>query len=290
MNVLAFDTCMEACSVALIRGGKERLYSRFALMERGHAEALFPMIEAVMSEAGFGFAELTAIAVTRGPGTFTGVRAGVAAARGLALGCGAPIIAATSLEVMALGCLGELGPRECSRGMLIAHDARRGELYIQAFDGEARALSEPVIAAPTDAARLAAKSGLVAGTGGALIAAEAGSLGLDIRAELPGLLPDARHLAALALRRAPAQAAVSRSICGRRTPSRKRTSNLRALDQQHWTLSLAPLGGDLAAIMAEVHRRCSRSPGARRICGASPKPRIATAWARASATNSPASS
>jgi tRNA threonylcarbamoyladenosine biosynthesis protein TsaB len=208
MNVLAFDTCMEACSVALIRG-EDQLLGRFEPRERGHAEALFPMIEAVMDEAGLGFPELDAIAVTRGPGSFTGVRAGIAAARGLALGWGTPIIAATSLEVMALGCLDGLGPSECSRGMLIAHDARRGELYIQAFDGAARALSEPAVVAPAQAARLAAKYGLVAGSGAALVTAEADRSEVGIRAALPGLLPDARQLARLALHRAPARGPVS---------------------------------------------------------------------------------
>jgi tRNA threonylcarbamoyladenosine biosynthesis protein TsaB len=210
MDVLAFDTCMAACSVALLRSGKDDgLYRRFARQERGHSEALFPMIAAVMDEAGMAFADLGTIAVTRGPGSFTGVRAGIAAARGLALATGAAIVTATSLEVMALGCLDQLGPQACAAGFLIAHDARRGELYVQSFDADARAISEPVLATPEEAALLAVPCGLAAGSGAALVAAEAQRTGLTVRAVLPDLMPDAIHLARLALRREPEQSPVS---------------------------------------------------------------------------------
>jgi tRNA threonylcarbamoyladenosine biosynthesis protein TsaB len=209
MNVLAFDTCMAACSVALIRAGEGRVYCRFAPMERGHSESLFPMLKAVMDEAELEFADLTRIAVTRGPGTFTGVRAGIAAARGLALGLGVPVVSATSLEVMALGALAELGAAECGRGFLIAHDARRGELYLQLFDAQANALTEPTLGSAGDAAQLAAASSLVAGSGAALVAAQAERAGVGVRAVLAGLLPDAAQLARLAIRRAPSASPVS---------------------------------------------------------------------------------
>jgi tRNA threonylcarbamoyladenosine biosynthesis protein TsaB len=200
MNVLAFDTCMTACSVALIEAGGG-VHTRFEAMERGHAEALFPMIEGVMSEADLDFADLDRIAVTCGPGTFTGVRAGIAAARGLALGCRAPVFAATTLEVMALGCLARLGADACRSGFLIAQDARRGELYVQLFDAAANSLTEPALATPDQAAALVETCKLVAGSGATLIAAA--SADSDLGAVLPDLLPDAVHLARLALRREP---------------------------------------------------------------------------------------
>lgn len=209
MNVLAFDTSMAACSVALWRGEAGRLHHRFALMERGHAEALFPMIEAVMEEAALGFDDLDRIAVTSGPGTFTGVRAGVAAARGLALGCGAPVVAATSLEVMAHGALARLGAGSCAGGLLIAHDARRGELYVQLFDAKAQARTEPALATPGEAAALALEAGLIAGSGAALVATEAAEIGARVAATLPNLLPEAAHLAQLAATRAPSERQVS---------------------------------------------------------------------------------
>ena len=204
MNVLAFDTCMAACSAALLSDGpNQRLFVRFAPMDRGHSEALFPMIADIMGEAGLGFADLTKIAVTSGPGSFTGVRAGVAAARGLALGCGAPVVSAGSLEVMAMTCVEALGEAERCEGFLIAHDARRGELYVQLFDRFGKAVSEPALASLREAAILARKPGLATGSGAALVAAQARDLGGTVRAALPALLPQARHLACLAATREP---------------------------------------------------------------------------------------
>jgi tRNA threonylcarbamoyladenosine biosynthesis protein TsaB len=203
MNVLAFDTCMAACSVALIVGGSERLCHRFALMERGHSETLFPMLGSIMQEERLEFADLDRIAVTRGPGTFTGVRAGIAAARGLAMACGAPVVTATSLEVMALACRERLGTGECSSGFVVAHDARRGEFYVQSFDAEANAISAPVLATSNEAARISAPFGIVAGSGAMAVAAEAERAGASLRFALPDLLPDAMHLARLAMGRTP---------------------------------------------------------------------------------------
>ena len=206
MDVLAFDTCLAACSAAVLRGDEQGgFHRRFAYQERGHSEALFPMIRDVMEEAGASFADLERIAVTRGPGTFTGVRAGIAAARGLALATGVPVVAATSLEVMALGCLERLGAPACANGFLIAHDARRGELYVQSFSPDARPLSQASLATPEEAALLAQPLGLAAGSGAALVAAAAERLDRPMRAELADLMPDAIHLARLALRREPGE-------------------------------------------------------------------------------------
>jgi tRNA threonylcarbamoyladenosine biosynthesis protein TsaB len=209
MNVLAFDTCLAACSAALISGDPERCFHRFVLMDRGHSETLFPMIKAVMEDAELGFDDLSLLAVTRGPGTFTGVRAGIAAARGFALACGVPVVSASSLQVMALACRERLGPSECAFGFLVAHDARRGEIYVQRFDAEAEALSEPALATPSEAAAMAGEFGLVAGSGAAVVAAEAKRIGTDLSAALPDLLPDAAYLARLALRRKPLDKPVS---------------------------------------------------------------------------------
>jgi tRNA threonylcarbamoyladenosine biosynthesis protein TsaB len=208
MTVLAFDTCMTACSVALIRGDGSA-FGRCARMERGHAEALFPMVSTVMAEAGQDFSAITKIAVTRGPGSFTGVRAGIAAARGFALGCGAPVVTATSLEVMARACAKALAGHDRSRGFLIAHDARRGELYVQRFDSSGLALSDAALATPVEAADLARESGVAAGSGAALLAGEAARLGFAVGAYLPDLLPEAAFLAELALSREPYDRPVS---------------------------------------------------------------------------------
>src|SRR5438876_4695058 len=104
MNVLAFDTCLGAVSVAVRwQGARDEWLScdRFELREGGHAERLMPMIAEVMQEAGLAFSDIERIAVTVGPGSFTGVRVGVAAARALALASGITAVGATSLAVMA---------------------------------------------------------------------------------------------------------------------------------------------------------------------------------------------
>jgi tRNA threonylcarbamoyladenosine biosynthesis protein TsaB len=202
MNVLAFDTCMTACSAALIRG-QGTVFSSFQRMERGQSEALFQMVAALMREAGLDFAELDKIAVTRGPGSFTGVRAGIAAARGFALGCGAPVVMATTLEVMARACVKALAETDRRNGFLIAHDARRGELYVQLFDRAGAAMSQASLATPQDAAVLARDAGAAAGSGAALLSGEAERLGFQLDAHLPDMLPDALTLAELAVDRQP---------------------------------------------------------------------------------------
>ncbi|WP_088346474.1 MULTISPECIES: tRNA (adenosine(37)-N6)-threonylcarbamoyltransferase complex dimerization subunit type 1 TsaB [Rhodomicrobium] len=202
MTLLAIDTSMTACSAALLRAGAAGPVQRFEPMERGHAEAIFPMIEAVMAEAGCRFADLTRIAVTVGPGSFTGVRAGVAAARGLAVAAGLPVIGVNSLEVMARGCLRRLGNEE--GGFAIAHDAKRGEFYVQHFAGDGAPLSEPqIMDLAQAAASIPASVALIAGSGAAAIAEEAGRRGREIRALFPVLLPEAGDLALIASAREP---------------------------------------------------------------------------------------
>ncbi|MBF0307713.1 MAG: tRNA (adenosine(37)-N6)-threonylcarbamoyltransferase complex dimerization subunit type 1 TsaB, partial [Alphaproteobacteria bacterium] len=90
MLALGFDTSLQACSVALWRDGAV-LARRSECMARGHAEALLPMIVAVMADGGAAWRDLTLIGVTVGPGTFTGIRIGLAAARGLGLAAGLPV-------------------------------------------------------------------------------------------------------------------------------------------------------------------------------------------------------
>src|SRR5436189_6472315 len=105
MRTLAIDTCFAACSVALgwsDDAGETVLVSRFERMEKGHAERLIPMSGEVMEEtAPFGLDRIERIAVTQGPGTFTGVRIGIAAARALSLASGAEVRTMSSLELMA---------------------------------------------------------------------------------------------------------------------------------------------------------------------------------------------
>jgi tRNA threonylcarbamoyladenosine biosynthesis protein TsaB len=206
MTLLAFDTSMAACSAAVWRDGV--LARRFQAMSRGHAEALFPMIREVMAEAGISFADLHAIAVTRGPGSFTGVRVGVAAARGLALAADRPVIAATSLEVIAHGVAQWLTPEQAREPFVVAMDARRGELYCQQF-ASGRAVSDAQALSPDDCAHTMPHEECIAVGSGAPLLANAAGPDQRVIALMPDALPDAADLAAICADRAPETAPLS---------------------------------------------------------------------------------
>ncbi|MCH8036263.1 MAG: tRNA (adenosine(37)-N6)-threonylcarbamoyltransferase complex dimerization subunit type 1 TsaB, partial [Proteobacteria bacterium] len=139
MILLALDTSMTACSVALWRrGGVVRSLRRD--MERGHAEALMPMVRDVLDGAGHGAADLDLVAVTVGPGAFTGLRIGLAAARGLALAAGLPCFGATTTETVAHA----VPSRERSGAtLLVVLQSNRADIYAQTFNADLEPLSEP---------------------------------------------------------------------------------------------------------------------------------------------------
>lgn len=124
MKILAVDTALGACSACVLDGDVVRAHS-FEPMERGHAERLAPMVRETMNAAGIEFAALDRLAVTTGPGTFTGQRIGYAFMRGLRLALKLPLIGVTTLEAMAAAALEETG----AAAVAVLHDARRGEVY-----------------------------------------------------------------------------------------------------------------------------------------------------------------
>lgn len=208
MNIIAFDTCFGACSAAVLwrepgrEGGEpmEHLTGRYEEMATGQAERLLPMIDEVLRDSGRSLRELDAIAVTEGPGTFTGVRVGVAAARGLALATGLPIRATTSLHVMAQRALAELGDTLAGRVLAVCVDARAGQVFIQAFETD---LGEPIAQVAVmdpDSAVSTCPGGplLCVGSAGQVVAEAALRSGRAAEAKLAGLQPDARDLARLA--------------------------------------------------------------------------------------------
>jgi len=138
MRVLAFDSSGGGCSAAAL-SGERVLATDSAPMLRGQAEHLVPMIARVMAAAGLGFGELDLIAVTLGPGAFTGVRIGIATAQGLALATGAPALGLGSFEAVAAAVPASLLE---GRALLVAIESRREELYLQAFDGAWRPLGK----------------------------------------------------------------------------------------------------------------------------------------------------
>ncbi|CAL8979403.1 tRNA threonylcarbamoyladenosine biosynthesis protein TsaB [Rhodoplanes serenus] len=170
MRVLALDTALAACSAAVFdldRGGVLAHESR--PMERGHAEALMPMIARVMSEADLEFGDLDRIAVTIGPGSFTGLRVGVAAARGLALAAHKPVVGLTTLAAFAAPHIAS----DDRSPLLAAIDARHDHVYMQLVGEGGRAVIPPRIASIREAARIAtaAPTRLVGSAAGLLHAA-----------------------------------------------------------------------------------------------------------------------
>ena len=128
MNILAIETATDACSCALETGGA--IVARHAVEPRRHSELLLPMVHSVLEEAGIGLGELDAIAFGRGPGSFTGLRIACAVAQGLGFGAGCPLVAVSTLQVVAAG----MHRSRSTRRVLVAFDARMGEVYWGGFE------------------------------------------------------------------------------------------------------------------------------------------------------------
>ena len=166
MKILALETTGSACSVALWRDGGV-VARRFEAMTRGHAERLVPMIGEVLAEAGLTAEAVDRLAVTVGPGAFTGLRVGLATARGLALATGRPLIGVTTFEAIAHAL--SLESRR-GRSVLVAVDSRRTELFLQLFDATLTPTHEPPPLSPEACARwLPPGPLLVAGSGAAAL-------------------------------------------------------------------------------------------------------------------------
>jgi len=99
VRVLALDTCLAACSVAVLDGDRIAA-AACEVMERGHQERLAPLVRDTMARAALAFSDLDRIAVTLGPGSFTGLRVGLAFAKGLGLALGRPVVGLGCLEVL----------------------------------------------------------------------------------------------------------------------------------------------------------------------------------------------
>src|SRR5215475_8271992 len=138
-TILALDSSGAACSTALWRRGTV-VARRYRAMERGHAEALMPMLVETMAEAGEALRALTAVAVTVGPGAFTGIRIGLAAARGIGLAAGIPVVGVTTFAAVA-AAVSET--ERAGRRLLVVLDSKRGDVFVQEFAAEARAVGSP---------------------------------------------------------------------------------------------------------------------------------------------------
>lgn len=208
MRILAFDTCFDGCSACVAElhdGVVSVLSARMERFETGHAERLIPMIGEVMAEAGIAFDRIDRIAVTIGPGTFTGTRIGIAAARALALSTGADTVGVSSLAVMAEVARREVG----AEALAVIVDARRGEVYAQTFGagGASDPNSRPELLSLEEASRLGGERAILfVGSGAEPVAKIAARSGREVKASLPDLLPDAKALAHIAAKLPPADA------------------------------------------------------------------------------------
>lgn len=165
MIVLAIDTAGVDCAAAVYNSATDTVLARVSeTIGRGHAERLMAMIEEAVSTAGLGLDDVGKIGVTVGPGSFTGIRVGVAAARGLALALGVDCVGVCTLEVLARTALQTDAP------VLAAINAHREEVYVQAFQNGA-AIEEPALVTLEDFLARAADAGTqVIGSAAALIA------------------------------------------------------------------------------------------------------------------------
>lgn len=155
MLILAIDTALEACAAAVLDTDSGQLLAQEQLlMRRGHAEALMPMIARVMQAADLAFTALDRIAATVGPGSFTGLRVGISAARGLALAAGKPAVGLTTLSAYAAAVVGQ----SRSAPVISAIDARHDHVYFQIVAGDGSQLVRPGIA-PIDEAIAASQFG-----------------------------------------------------------------------------------------------------------------------------------
>ena len=155
MLILAIDTALNACAAGVLDTDAGKLIAQESLpMKRGHAEALMPLIARVIKQAGIGFAALDRIAVTTGPGSFTGLRVGLSAARGIALAAGKPVVGVTTLTAYAAPIVSQ----NAAHPVISAIDARHDQVYFQAVSGDGSSLIRPRVG-PIEEALGAARFG-----------------------------------------------------------------------------------------------------------------------------------
>jgi tRNA threonylcarbamoyladenosine biosynthesis protein TsaB len=195
LRVLAIDTALGACSACILETETGELLARDTIpMERGHAEALLPLIDRLISHVDNGFESLRRVAVTVGPGSYTGLRVGISAARGIGLAAGIPVVGVATLSAF-------LAPMMAgdTRGLFTsAIDAKHGHIYIQAIAFGGKVIIAPSLMSYRDAIRqLGSGPLLITGTAAASLAAEARAQGVEAHVVEDSPAPDIAWVARL---------------------------------------------------------------------------------------------
>jgi tRNA threonylcarbamoyladenosine biosynthesis protein TsaB len=237
MLILALDTSMAACSTCVYDTSSGAILgAKQAFMDKGQAEGLAPMVGQTMGEAGVAFSALARIAVTQGPGTFTGVRIGLAFARGLSVSLAIPVIGINSLAAIATNEKSHTHP------IIVASDARGNDIYFATFDAAGNELTPPAIVNLDDIEDvLPTQACLVLGTGADAV--------LKNRQHLRGTsgdLPVAANFAHLAANRQP-------------TGFPPEPLYLRPADVK-LPITYGAVGKSAAKLLAEIHAECFPHP------------------------------
>ena len=178
MRILAIDTALDACSACVATDESEELLGEESMtLSRGHAEALLPLVERVMARVEGGFESLDRVAVTVGPGSYTGLRVGLSAARAIGLAAKIPVVGVTTLSAL-------LAPQLAlqTEGLVVAAiDARHGAVYLQAISASAGVAVPPVRLSVEEALeRIAGDQITLVGSGAQALAAAAKDRGLTV--------------------------------------------------------------------------------------------------------------
>ena len=200
MRILAIDTATENCSAALLFEGQ--LLQREQLLERGHAEAILPMVDELLAVTQLRLNTLSAIAFGRGPGAFTGVRLAASVTQGLAFGAAVPVVPVSDLQAVAQRAL---DTHVAAEGVLVCADARMHEVYWGCFERSPEGLARPSgpehVTAPSGVRlpRIWVGRGPLLGAGSGFAAYPELHAGLSLDAVLEGLMPRAAEVALLAV-------------------------------------------------------------------------------------------
>ena len=203
LRILAIDTALEACAACVATDDSDDLLAEESMpLVRGHAEALLPLIERIMARVEGGFEGLDRIAVTVGPGSYTGLRVGLSAARAIGLAANIPVVGVTTLSAL-------LAPQLALTGeatIVAAIDARHGAVYLQAMSvAEGVVIPPRHVALEEAVALLGRRPAILTGSGAPALAAVAGAAGVPVEVAETGA-PQIAWVASLGLVADPDQA------------------------------------------------------------------------------------